>query len=37
MTLTVKNIRSITPLRYSLDIFTEDVPIEMTQIAIYTL
>ena len=37
MTLTVKNIRSITALRYNLDISTEDVPIEIIQIAIYTL
>ena len=37
MTLTVENIRAIARLRYSHDITAEDGPIEMTQIAIYTL
>ena len=37
MTLTVENIRSIACLRYNVDITTEDVPIEMIQIAINTL
>ena len=37
MTLTVENIWYITSLRYNLDISTEDVPIEMIQVAINTL
>ena len=37
MTLTVENIRSIARLQYNHDITTEDVPIEMIQIAINTL
>ena len=37
MTLTVKNIRSIAQLYYNLDMFTEDVPIEIIQITIYRL
>ena len=37
MTLTVENIRSIAALRYNCDITTEDVPVEMIQIAIHTL
>ena len=37
MTLTVENIRSITSLRYDLDMSTKDVPIEIIQIAIHTL
>ena len=37
MRMIVKNIRSIARLRYNHDITTEDVPIEMIQIAINTL
>ena len=37
MTLTVETIQSIASLRFNVDISTEDVPIEMIQIAINTL
>ena len=37
MTLTIETIRSITSLRFNVDISTEDVPIEMMQIVINTL
>ena len=37
MTLTVETIQSIASLRFNVDISTEDLPIEMIQIAINTL
>ena len=37
MILTVETIRSIASLSFNVDISTEDVPIEMIQIAINTL
>ena len=37
MTLTFENIRSISSLRFNVDIITEDVPIKKIQIAINTL